>query len=241
MSSAILTWHSLDESGSVISTPPSIFKRQMESLAQSGVKVVPLSEVRDTPESVALTFDDGFSNLAEHAFPLLERFQWPATVFIVSQHCGLSNRWSGRTAAGIPDLPLLSWEQLAGLPPRVAIGAHTATHPHLTQISAEECDRELRQCRDAIEQRLSVPVKSLAYPYGDSSGAIHATARRYFNLAVGTSLRFLSRASNPLDLPRIDMYYFRGGFPVGRLFDPPGRMYVGFRNILREVRAHLPG
>ena len=240
MRSAILTWHSLDDSGSVISTPPSVFRRQIESLADSGIPVVPLNRVRTTPGSVALTFDDGFQNLAQHAFPLLDRFGWPATVFVVSQYCGRSNQWPSQPATGIPALSLLSWDQLKALPPRIEIGAHTATHPHLTALSAQDCDRELRECRDDIEHRLGCPAESLAYPYGDSSENVRLTTSRYFQFAVSTSLRFLSQDSDPLDLPRLDMYYFRSGFSLGALFNPTARMYLGLRGMVREARARLP-
>lgn len=240
MRSAILTWHSLDDSGSVISTPPSVFRQQIESLADSGIPVVPLDKVTNSPGSVALTFDDGFSNLAEHAFPLLDRFRMPATVFVVSRYCGRSNQWPTQSA-DVPDLPLLSWEQLNERPGNIAIGAHTATHPHLSSLAGEDADRELRECRDEIETHLALRVTSMAYPYGDSSQTVRLAAGRYFELAVGTTLRFLSPGSSPLDLPRLDMYYFRSGFPVSRLFAAPARMYLGFRGILRDVRAHLPG
>ena len=86
--SAILTYHSLDESGSVISMPPALFRAQMECLAESPSKVVPLAEICDRPGAVAITFDDGFANFAEYAAPVLERLSLPATVFVVSGFCG---------------------------------------------------------------------------------------------------------------------------------------------------------
>lgn len=239
--SAILTWHSLDDSGSVVSTPPSVFRRQIESLCEASIPVVPLEEIRGSSGSVALTFDDGYANLADHAFPLLERLGLPATVFAVSRYCGLSNQWPGQPAGSIPDLPLLSWEQLRALPPEITIGAHTASHPHLTELPTEECDRELRECRDEIEQRLSRRVGSLAYPYGDCSDPVRRLAGRYFSIAAGTSFNFLSQDSNLLDLPRLDMYYFRDRSSLGSLFGPAAGMYIGLRGILRDVRARISG
>ena len=63
---AILTYHALDDRGTVLSTPPATFSRQMRSLVEGGVRVVPLSELgrpaagRDPlPPRVAITFDDG--------------------------------------------------------------------------------------------------------------------------------------------------------------------------------------
>jgi len=162
--SAILTYHSLDDSGSVISTAPEIFRRQIESLAGSGIPLVPVDRVASCPGSVALTFDDGYRNLAEHAFPVLERFRVPATVFVVSRYCGLVNRWPSQPPGAVPEMPLLSWEQLAAAPHGIEIGAHTATHPRLPALSADECDREMYECREEIQQRLARPVRWLAYP-----------------------------------------------------------------------------
>lgn len=236
--SAILTYHSLDDSGSVISTPPSQFQRQMEFLAASGIPVVPLNQALDRPGSVAITFDDGFRNILDHAVPALERQRFPATVFVVSDYCGRRNNWPSQSA-GIPSLPLMSWEELAGLPALMSVGAHTATHPNLMRLSASECEQEMSECQTRIEQSLGRPVRWLAYPYGASSSKVRALASQHFDLAVGTSLRFLPTEYDPLDLPRIDTYYLRGWLSLERLFTRSGRLYLGTRALLREVRGSV--
>jgi peptidoglycan/xylan/chitin deacetylase (PgdA/CDA1 family) len=234
--SAILTYHSLDDSGSVISTPPAVFRRQMEFLAQSGIPVVPLDQAVARPGSVAISFDDGFGNLADHAIPVLERYHLPATIFVVSRYCGKLNNWPSQPAGGVPQLPLLSWQELSALPKLISIGAHTATHPDLSRLAAAECEREMSECNDEIEHRLNRRAPWLAYPYGTSSQLVRSLAARKFELAVGTSLQFLSAQSDRLDLPRIDTYYFRGWFPLERLFTPVGRLYTGIRGLLRNIR-----
>jgi peptidoglycan/xylan/chitin deacetylase (PgdA/CDA1 family) len=237
--SAILTYHSLDDSGSVISISPASFREQMGFLARSGIPVVPLEDIATAQESIALTFDDGFQNFIQDAFPVLEEHGFPATVFVVSGYCGGRNNWPGQRAGVAPDLPLLSWDELSALPPSISIGAHTATHANLRHLPAASREAELRECRDEIEQRLGRRVRTLAYPYGASSPEVREAAGKYFELAVGTSLRFLSARSNRLDLPRLDAYYFRGRFPLERLFSKTGGAYVGMRNILREVRESV--
>jgi peptidoglycan/xylan/chitin deacetylase (PgdA/CDA1 family) len=234
--SAILTYHSLDETGSVISTPPAVFRRQMEFLAGSGIPVVPLDQVSERPGGVAITFDDGFSNLLDHALPVLERFGLPATVFVVSGYCGGRNNWPTQPTGAVPDLPLMSWDQLRHLPPAISPGAHTRTHPHLSRLPAEECERELLDCRAEMEQRLGRPVKCLAYPYGSSTPPVRSLAKRHFDVAVGTYLGFLPAAPDRLDLPRIDTYYLRGRFPLDRLFTTPGAWYIRLRAWMREIR-----
>jgi peptidoglycan/xylan/chitin deacetylase (PgdA/CDA1 family) len=236
--SAILTYHSLDNSGSVISTAPEVFRRQIESLAGSGIPLVPIDRVASCPGSIALTFDDGYTNLAEHAFPVLDQLHIPATIFVVSRYCGLLNKWPSQSPGAVPELPLLSWEQLAGAPSGVNIGAHTATHPRLPALSNEECDREMYECREEIEQKLARSVRWLAYPYGSCSASVCSSAARHFELAVGTSLRFVSPTASAMNLPRIDMFYFRHRPTLRHLFSPLMRVYVGVRNMAREARQH---
>jgi peptidoglycan/xylan/chitin deacetylase (PgdA/CDA1 family) len=233
--SAILTYHSLDDSGSVISMPPDRFRRQMEFLASGPIPVVPLDQALLRPNCVAITFDDGFRNFLDHAAPVLDRLRLPATVFVVSGYCGGKNNWPSQPS-GVPRLPLMDWQDLASLPARISIGAHTETHPHLTELTGAECERELGGCRNRIEQHIGKRVRCLAYPYGSRSPGVMAAAARHFDLAVSTSLRFLSPQSRPMDLPRIDAYYLRGRFPLERVFEPLGALYIGFRGVLRDAR-----
>lgn len=238
MRSAILTYHSLDLSGSVISLPPARFAGQMEFLSRSGVPVVPLAEAIHRPGSVALTFDDGFRNFAEHAVPVLEKYRFPAAVFIVSEFCGRHNDWNNGSHR-IPRLPLLDWEELKALPPWISIGAHTATHRDLTKLDRAEADSELLRSREEIEQRLARRVEWLAYPYGASSGPVRQSAAAGFALAVGTALKYLPPRPDPMDLPRIDTYYFRGQSAFARLFSPAGPPYVALRHWLRQARTRM--
>ncbi len=236
--SAILTYHSLDDSGSVISVGLSRFTEQMDFLAQSGTEVVALAEVAKRPGSVALTFDDGFQNFAQHAMPVLQKHGFPATVFVVSGYCGRHNDWDNRTHP-IPRLPLLNWKELGALPPEISIGAHTVTHRHLSLLSEDDAMNELRACRQDIEQRLGRRVEQLAYPYGASSPRVRELARSQFASAVGTSLAFLTPGVDPMDLPRIDTYYLRSEKAFRMLFSPVGRPYVFVRHLLRRVRGRL--
>jgi peptidoglycan/xylan/chitin deacetylase (PgdA/CDA1 family) len=234
--SAILTYHSIDDSGSVISMPPATFRRQMNFLAAAGIPVVPLDQVLTRPGSVAITFDDGFANLIDHAIPVLGEHNFPATVFLVTGYCGGQNNWPGQSYDKASVLPLMSWEQAATLPPAITLGAHTVNHPNLARLKPQECERELRECRYQIEQRLDHAPCWLAYPYGSSSKLVQQIARRHFNLAVGTTLGFVPAHPNPMDLPRLDTFYLRDSFPIERLFTPLGSAYIGLRNLLRQLR-----
>jgi len=219
----------------------------MDFLAAAAIPVVPLDQVLTTPGSVAITFDDGFANLIDHAIPVLAEHNFPATIFLVSSYCGGQNNWPGQSYDKASVLPLMSWDQAAALPPAITLGAHTVNHPDLTHLAPDDCERELRECQGQIKQRLGRPARWLAYPYGASNTQVQQIASRYFELAVGTTLSFLPAhpnqpaRPNPMDLPRLDTYYLRDSFspaslPFARLFTPVGTAYIGLRNFLRQLR-----
>src|SRR6266849_249117 len=104
--SAILTYHSIDDSGSVISISAKELEHNLDSLANSSIPVVPLGAVGQRPGSVALTFDDGFRNFSTTAARVLERYGFPATIFLVSGFCGRDNQWPGQSSS-VPVLPLM--------------------------------------------------------------------------------------------------------------------------------------
>lgn len=224
--SAIITYHSLDESGSAISNPPALFRAQLDALASSGATVVPLADVRDTPGSVALTFDDGYQNFLETGLPLLHHHKMPATLFVVSGYCGGHNQWKS-SHRDLPSLRMLSWAEIREISRAgVVIGAHTVSHPDLTVMPPEQAARELRECRSSIEDRIGLPVDCLAYPYGATSAAVRALAKSEFRLACGTRPAFVAPRSDPLDLPRIDAGYLRRLYWMSNLGTGLGRAYV---------------
>ncbi len=240
--SAILTYHSIDDSGSVISMPTATFRHHMDFLAHAGIPVVPLDQVLTHPGSVSITFDDGFANLIDHAIPVLAEHNFPATIFLVSNYCGAQNNWPGQSYDKASVLPLMSWDQAAALPPAITLGAHTVNHPDLTRLTPDDCERELRNSQDQIQQRLGRSARTLAYPYGTSNPQVQQIASRYFDFAVGTTLSFLPANSNspnrpnPMDLPRLDTYYLRDSFPIEKLFTNLGTTYIAARNLLRQLR-----
>lgn len=238
--SAIITYHSLDESGSTISIAPALFEAQLDALASSRVTVVPLADVRDTPGSVSLTFDDGYRNFLETGLPLLHRYKMPATLFVVSGYCGRLNQW-GSSLRDLPRFPILSWTEIREISQAgVVIGAHTVHHPNLTVMPPEQAAQELRECRSSIEDRIGLRVDSLAYPYGATSAAVRALASVEFRLACGTRPAFVKSGSDPFDLPRIDARYLRRVYWMSNLSTGVGRAYVTAQRWLGGFRAAPP-
>jgi peptidoglycan/xylan/chitin deacetylase (PgdA/CDA1 family) len=240
----VLTYHSIDESGSVVSASRTAFTRQMEWLARGGVKVVPLSAIASCTgagDAVALTFDDGYRNFAETALPVLLHHGLPATVFIVSRRVAGENDWD-REAVEIPKLPLMSWDELGRcVELGVDLGGHSRTHHALTGMESHELQDEIEGCAEDITRGVGLRPRTFAYPYGLWDDASRDAVSRSFDVACTTDLRPLARSDHSAAIPRIDSRYLTG---VGRI-EAFGQLrfaaYIRIRRAVRNFRIESIG
>ncbi len=241
---AILTYHSVDDSGSPISVSRAAFGEHAAFLASGAVRVLRIDALLAAPpdaQAVALTFDDAFLNFASEAWPLLKERGLPATVFVVSGHAGGTNAWGGRTQPGIPTLPLLDWDTLGRLAEEgVTLGAHSRTHPDLCHVDDGALADEVAGSAEAIRARTGRRPDVFAYPYGRLDARVEraATAFRY---ACTTEMRALRGAEAPHRLPRLDAYYLRGRGRLARWGTTTLAGYLRFRAAARGLRAALGG
>lgn len=208
---AILTYHSIDDSGSPISVSAAAFARHVDWLASGRVKVLPLRELVQSsePDAVALTFDDGFTNFATEAWPLLRAHGLPATVFVVTQRVGRTNAW-GPAAPGIPTLPLMDWPTLDRVRGEGAeLGGHTRTHQSLIGLESAYVIDEVAGCAHDLNARYGEMPGTFAYPYGDAPLAAQKVAQNLYACACTTDYQPLRPTARPEALPRLDMFYFQ--------------------------------
>lgn len=233
----ILTLHSIDESGSVLSMRPSELESLLDAVQRSGHTIVPLSELLGrpgVPDRVAITFDDALGTVAEEGLPLLARRGLVATVFVVSSRVGRDNDWRSQPA-GIPRLSSMGWGELEALSEAGwEIGSHTHTHARLTECGDGAVRDELRLAHELIEDRLGVTPEVLAYPYGAVDERILRLAGETYRFGLGGRLAELDPAEDhPLDLPRLEGYYLRDP-RVHRWFGGP--LFSGWIDLRRRVR-----
>jgi len=240
----ILTYHSIDDSGSVISIAPALFRQQMAYLAEYGWQTLTLSEAvrhlasgRPTPpDAVVLTFDDGFENVYTEAFPVLERYGFRATVFLITDYCGGAIDGYGPSAA-TGRLPVMDWPAIAEMHAYgVEFGAHTLTHPDLTRLSPQAAEHEMVTSKTVIQDRLGTTVDVFAYPYGSFNGAVKAIARRHFLSAVSTRLGRARPRADLHALCRMDMYYLQPPWFFKNLSSDVLAAYLRTRQLVRDVK-----
>jgi peptidoglycan/xylan/chitin deacetylase (PgdA/CDA1 family) len=237
-------YHSLDESGSVISVRPDVFSWQMRRLAKLGYRGVRFDTlidawVKGTPppeRAVVITFDDAYENIAEHAVPVLSELGFSATVFLPADKAGGVNDWPGQDSS-IPRLPIMGWNEIG----RVAdsgfeIAGHTSTHPSLRQLSTDEVKREVVDSKLVIEDRLGRPVRTFAYPFGHWDERSLALVREHYDGACTVELGSAD-SSDLHKVRRIEMYYLRER-PFFRVFQTPlGNAYIGLRAAGRRLKG----
>lgn len=103
-----------------------------------------------------ITFDDGYEDAATAALPILERYGFPATFYIVTEFVGRPG--------------YLSWEQVALLHASgMEIGSHSLTHPDLAALDLDAAEAQIVQSKAILEQQLGIPIRSFCYPIGSYS------------------------------------------------------------------------
>lgn len=241
---AILTFHSVETSGSVVSIAPNQLASLVGAIQRSGHRIVPLRELLEDPgESgrIALTFDDGLRSVHEHGLPVLQAAGVTATLFLTTDYVGRDNRWPSLPPEA-PTFPMLTWSEVESLHEAGwEIEAHTATHPDLRTLSDEEIVSEYARADEAIRRHLGRDPEVLAYPYGYLDARVEALARERYRFALTAEMAALdSRLAARHRVPRIDAYYLRAT-PLHRGFGGATcRGYLAARAHLRQLARRRP-
>ncbi|AKJ30624.1 polysaccharide deacetylase family protein [Caldimonas brevitalea] len=190
------------------------FAAQMAFLKWGGYSVISLEQAyrglfEGAPlpaRPVVLTFDDGYQNFKEHAWPVLQRHGFPASVFIVTEQSG---RHAGWLAADFTPAPLMDHATLRQLAREgVNFGSHTLNHRRLSQLDETQQRREIFDSKAALEDVLGQPVPDFCYPYGDyDPRARDLTAEAGYRLGLTCIRGAANTADNAFEIPRKAISY----------------------------------
>lgn len=236
---AILTFHSIDDRGSVLSYSPRHFALLLEVLARKDIPVLELDALLapGTRRGVALTFDDGMRSVYRAALPVLREHGAPAHLFLTTGAVDSRTPWP-RDAIDGHTFEMLNWDEIGTLHDAgVAIECHTRSHPDMRTLDASRMEDECAQADALIEQRLGRRPAYFAYPYGYHNRAVRDFARARYRGTVTTELRPLRGYRDSAALPRLDSYYLQSERRV-RAIDSLGvQGYLAARNMLRNVKG----
>jgi peptidoglycan/xylan/chitin deacetylase (PgdA/CDA1 family) len=236
---AILTFHSIDDTGSVLSYPPKTFDKLLLALQRSAIPLLDLDALLrpEIKTGVTLTFDDGMRSVFTEALPILRSYSAPAHLFLTTGVVGMTNRWPSQPSAA-PMFEMLHWREIEALQGAgIHIEAHTASHPDLRQLSDDALWTECDRADETIASMLGVRPRYFAYPYGFNDTRVRSFARQRYVGSVTADVRTLRPKEDPAALPRLETYYLRKDFLFRNLQSPATHAYIALRRAFRRFRS----
>ena len=210
----ILMYHSIESMPKStimrsLHVPPRRFKFQMWLLKMLGYQGLSIRQLRPyidgekTGKVVGITFDDGYQNILVNAAPILKKYNFSATCYIVSQCVGSSNTWDMNNK--VTQRPLMTEDEInEWLNLGMDIGAHTKTHADLTSISKSNARIEIFVCKRELENIYKVKVDDFCYPFGRFNELVCSLVQDSGYLSATSMKRGrVNSKSNRYILPRI--------------------------------------
>ncbi|MGH8872024.1 MAG: polysaccharide deacetylase family protein [Acidimicrobiia bacterium] len=209
----ILIYHQIGAgSGRQMDLMPSVFRGHVDWLQSQG-RIVGLgdalsgADALNSESNYVLTFDDGYADFFENAYPLLRVRGIPFTLYLTTGHI----------EAGQPlhrgDRPL-SWDMVremvdSGL---VTMGAHTHSHPDLRGMKASDVEAEIERSNELIETRTGRTARHFAYPKGYWDPQAESVVRRHYETAVLGAGAPVTGATDPYRIHRMAVQNSDGHF-----------------------------
>jgi peptidoglycan/xylan/chitin deacetylase (PgdA/CDA1 family) len=216
----VLCYHSVNPQGRLSSPTPALFARHLSWLAEH-CDVVPFSGIpaaarrRTDRPVVSITFDDGYADNYEYAFPVLQRFGMPATFFLtvgfILNDAAVRQRIQRAWRSSLEPLSPLAWWQIREMRRGgMEFGAHSYGHFNLADLPAAAAEDDMRRARDVLEERLGEPITAMAYPFGKprrhfTAETMSLAAKAGYRWAAAILSRSVRAQDAPLALPRFSV------------------------------------
>ena len=236
---AILTFHSIEASGSVLSYDARLFDALLAYLEKKAIPICDLDTLlaNDAKNGIAITFDDGMKSVYETALPILREYQAPAHVFLATGVIGGGCEWPQQPAT-TPSFEMLNWQEVEALHlAGVRVECHTHTHPDMRSLTRDQIAEECGKANEIITSRLGRKPRYFAYPFGYHNRLARDVVRGSYSGSVTTELRMLGVDEDAAALPRLDAYYFRSRQSIRLIDSLAMRLTLALRSKMRTLRG----
>ena len=146
-----------------LSVSPDDFEDQLAHLRREGYESITLNDLALhvtmgkplPPKPIILTFDDGYTNAYTNAFPLLQRYGFTGTFFLISEPMDAA------------DPSFLSWAEVKEMyAAGMRFEPHSYNHPDMRNRDFDFVVFQILAPKEAIEARTGEPCRFFAYPAG---------------------------------------------------------------------------
>lgn len=199
----VLMYHQVCEDGtfepSEFIVSASMFRRQLQYMAEHGFWTPRINDLlsglwhaQKSRTPVLLTFDDGYLNNYQVAFPILQEFGFTALISLVANPRIHTNSWD--TVKGIREVPLMTPQHIREMAAHgIEFASHSYAHRSLPNLNDDELMVELVRSKETIEDLLGKRIEAMVYPYGDVDARVKSMVRE-----AGYQCGFATH-SGPLD------------------------------------------
>lgn len=226
-----------------INTSKGVFSQHMKFLYENNYSIVPLKGIRHylngktkNNRIVVLTFDDGFYNFYENAFPVINKYGFHATVFISTDRI-TENK----------EIEYMNWHEVRELSRKnVDFGSHSVSHPKLILLDWNSIEYEIAESKKIIEDEIKKKVTIFSYPY-----AFPEVNRKYvsllrttllnagYEIGVTTKIGTASKKDDTLFLKRLpinsydDLLFFKSKLAGGY------NWLYGFQYLVKQTKRQI--
>ena len=203
----ILSYHSISNENCPLSLNLTEFEKQLFFFKKNKFEAVHFDEIKNlSSKKFIITFDDGYKDLIINALPLLKKYNFKATCFIVSDLIGKKNVWD-ELNSNIKDKELMNLSDIHfWLKNGMCIGSHSKNHKKLTLLNEKDKIDEIINSKDELETLTGESVNSFCYPYGlYNENIVNVVKKKYDSAFTTNRSRYDTVRHNKYKLPRIDM------------------------------------
>ncbi len=200
----VLNYHQINPTDiNALTVSPDAFDEQMKYLHDNGYNTISPDDLRNhlvnnaplPAHPILITFDDGYRDNYEYAYPILKQYDMKATIFLVSDFMDRFDKY-------------LTWKQVYEMSENnIYMGSHTLSHIPLTQITPEEMEQQLMGGKLAIEWNIFKFNDFVAYPCGDyDQQVLSETKKAGYKGGFTVYLNYVHSGDDPYTLNRIPIY-----------------------------------
>lgn len=202
------------------------FEKHLKYLKQKGFETITFKDLLNNKykdrfnrekKQIILTFDDGYTDNYNYAFPLLKKYGFKCVIYLLS-HLNY-NKWDVEVKENpehkfdLMDMSMIKEMEEYG----IEFGGHTKTHPKLATLPIEIAQEEILTSKKVLEEKLGHALISFAYPYGNLNEDVKKIVKNSgYNFAVATDSGDISFSEDLFQIRRIGIFSTNNFFTFKR-------------------------